>query len=251
MNLGVTWNDHKVIIIDHMFISPDDPKRMRRRRVHRSRSKQQIVSEFRRAEIIDAARTVFARRGFEAGIIDEIAKEAGIAKGTVYLYFRSKSEIYKAILDHDMKTLKQRTVDRVDAARTLREKIEAFTFARLESAETRKELFRIMDSAQNNLAITRGQYRNWLRESVLHLKKAIERAIEQGEISPAPAEKAAWSIADMTRGAIQRRLLGHSTCSVQEDAEFISGFAWSALKQQMTPRQSALSSPSGKTLHDM
>jgi AcrR family transcriptional regulator len=70
------------------------------------KTKQQVVSEFRRTEIVDAARTVFARRGFAFGIMDEIAKEAGVAKGTLYLYFRSKTEIYKAVLDHDMKTLK-------------------------------------------------------------------------------------------------------------------------------------------------
>ena len=197
---------------------------------HKStKSKQQIVSEFRRSEIIDAARTVFARRGFAGGIIDEIAKEAGIAKGTIYLYFSSKSEIFKAVFDHDMKTLKQSTMDRIDAARTLREKIEAFTLVRLENAESRKEFFRIMDAEQGNLSITRSQYRDWLREPVLHLAAAIELAIRRGEIRPVPAEKAAWAIADMTRGAIQRRLLGQSDCSLQDESEFLSGFIWAAL----------------------
>ena len=42
------------------------------------KSKQQVVSEFRRTEIVDAARSVFARRGFAQGIMDEIAKEAGV-----------------------------------------------------------------------------------------------------------------------------------------------------------------------------
>jgi len=193
------------------------------------RSKQQVVSEFRRAEIIDAARTVFARRGFTGGIIDEIAQEAGIAKGTVYLYFRSKSEIYKAVFDHDMKTLKQSTMDRIDAARTLREKIEAFTLVRLENAEARREFFRIMDADQGNLSISRSQYRNWLREPVLHLASAIEEAIQHGEIRPMPVEKAAWAIADMTRGAIQRRLLGQNDSSLQEESAFLSGFIWAAL----------------------
>jgi AcrR family transcriptional regulator len=106
------------------------------------KTKQELVSEFRRTEIVDAARTVFARRGFAHGIIDEIATEAGIAKGTVYLYFRSKAEIYKAILDHDMKTLKKGTLEQIDAATTLKEKISAFILIRLKNAETRKEFFR-------------------------------------------------------------------------------------------------------------
>ncbi len=193
------------------------------------KTKQQIVSEFRRTEIVDAARTVFARRGFARGIIDEIAQEAGIAKGTVYLYFRSKTEIYKAVFEHDMKALKQSTLDRVDAAGSLREKIETFTLARLENAEAKKEFFRIMDAEQGNLSITRSQYRNWLREPVLHLAAAIEEAARRGEIRPVPAEKVAWSIADMTRGAIQRRLLGQSDNSLREESDFLSSFIWAAL----------------------
>jgi TetR/AcrR family fatty acid metabolism transcriptional regulator len=182
------------------------------------KTKQKLVSEFRRAAIVDAARTVFARRGFAQGIIDEIAREAGIAKGTVYLYFRSKSEIYKAVLDHDMKLLTKGTLRRIDAATTLKEKIAAFTLARIENAERRKEFFRIMDSAQGNLSITRGQFREFLREPVHRLASAIEDAVRRGEIRPVPAEKTAWIIADITRGTIQRRLLEQSESPPSEDS---------------------------------
>jgi len=47
--------------------------------------------------IINAAIKVFARDGLEKGKIADIAKEAGIGKGTVYEYFRSKEDIFKVI----------------------------------------------------------------------------------------------------------------------------------------------------------
>ena len=102
------------------------------------KTKQQVVSEFRRAEIVDAARSIFARKGFVRGIMDEIAKEAGIAKGTLYLYFRSEAEIYRAVLDRDMEFLKKGTLERIDAAKNLKDKIRAFTLARLENAEAQE-----------------------------------------------------------------------------------------------------------------
>jgi AcrR family transcriptional regulator len=194
------------------------------------KTKQQVVSEFRRAEIVDAARTVFARRGFDFGIMDEIAKEAGVAKGTLYLYFRSKTEIYKAVLDHDMGTLKESSLDRIDAAESLREKIRAFTLARIERAETNREFFRIMDSESHALTFTRSQYRDWLREPVLRLASAIEAASKQGEIRSIDPEKTAWLIADMTRGIIQRRLLSQKEASPGVDAEFLVDFIWASLK---------------------
>jgi AcrR family transcriptional regulator len=193
------------------------------------KSKQQIVSEFRRAEIVDAARKVFAHQGFAHGIMDEIAREAGIAKGTIYLYFRSKSEVYRAVLQHDMKALRKSTLERIDAAVSLREKIGAFSMARLENAETQKEFFRIMDSEQGNLTITRSQYRDFLREPVQRLAEAIEEASKRAEIRPVPAEKVAWLIADMTRGTIQRRLMGQNGSSIGEDSAFLMEFIWASL----------------------
>jgi AcrR family transcriptional regulator len=195
-------------------------------------AKQKIVSEFRRAEIIDAARTVFARRGFARGIIDEIAKEAGIAKGTVYLYFRSKTEIYKAVLNHDMKALKKSTLERIDAAGSLKEKIRAFTLVRLENAEAGKEFFRIMDSERGNLSLTRSQYRDWLSEPVHRLAAAIEEAARRGEIRRLPAEKVAWLVVDMSRGTIQRRLAGPGDTLPSEDSEFLLDFIWASLVRQ-------------------
>ena len=193
------------------------------------KNKKQVVLEFRRAEIIDAARTVFARRGFALGIMDETAKEAGVAKGTLYLYFRSKDEVFKAVLDHDMKNLKEGTLKCLDEAKGLKEKIRAFALVRLERAEANKEFFRIMDSERGAHSYTRSQYRDWLREPVLRLASAIGKATEKGRIRGVDAEKTAWLIVDMTRGTIQRRLLSQGETPVAADAEFLLDFIWSSL----------------------
>jgi AcrR family transcriptional regulator len=57
------------------------------------------VSEQRRAQIIEAATTVFAKFGFSKARMDDIAEESGLGKGTLYLYFKSKDEIFGGILD--------------------------------------------------------------------------------------------------------------------------------------------------------
>ena len=202
------------------------------------KTKQQVVSEFRRAKIVDAARSIFARKGFARGIMDEIAKEAGIAKGTIYLYFRSKKEIYKAVMDRDMEFLNKITLERMDAAVNLEGKIRAFTLTRLENGEARKEFFRIMDSESGNFGLTRSQYRDWLRLPVLRLASAIEDASQRGEIRRVPSEKLAWIIADMTRGTIQRRLLGQNDTAPTEDSEFLSSFIWAALAIKLNSPES-------------
>lgn len=52
----------------------------------------------RPAEILDAALDCFAERGFAATRLDDVARRAGVTKGTLYLYFQSKEELFKAVV---------------------------------------------------------------------------------------------------------------------------------------------------------
>ena len=62
-------------------------------------SKADVVTDFRRSQILAAAREAFARQGLAGTTMDGIAKRAGVAKGTVYLYYTSRDEILQQILD--------------------------------------------------------------------------------------------------------------------------------------------------------
>ena len=54
--------------------------------------------EARPQEIVDAALDVFTERGFAAARLEEIAARAGVSKGTLYLYFPNKEELFKAVV---------------------------------------------------------------------------------------------------------------------------------------------------------
>jgi AcrR family transcriptional regulator len=60
---------------------------------------QQLLISARRTQILDAATTVFAEKGFHHATIKDIARQAGIADGTIYTYFTSKTEVLLAILN--------------------------------------------------------------------------------------------------------------------------------------------------------
>jgi AcrR family transcriptional regulator len=55
------------------------------------------TKELRRAHIMQAALRCFARTGFYATTMDDVALQAGVSKGTPYLYFSSKAELYRAL----------------------------------------------------------------------------------------------------------------------------------------------------------
>src|SRR5262249_62328646 len=53
----------------------------------------------KRRQIIDGARRMFLAQGFDAASMSEIAREAGVSKGTLYVYFKSKEELFEAIVE--------------------------------------------------------------------------------------------------------------------------------------------------------
>src|SRR5215813_6475093 len=54
-------------------------------------------------QIIDGACEVFLERGFDAASMGEIARKAGVSKGTLYVYFKSKEELFEAVLEAQSK----------------------------------------------------------------------------------------------------------------------------------------------------
>ncbi len=53
----------------------------------------------KRRQILDGARRAFLANGFDAASMNEIAREAGVSKGTLYVYFKSKEELFEAIVE--------------------------------------------------------------------------------------------------------------------------------------------------------
>ena len=70
-----------------------------------NKPRRKDLPENRRACILKAARCVFARQGYSKTVVDDIAGQAGIAKGTLYLYFKSKEDIFLAALMEDARCL--------------------------------------------------------------------------------------------------------------------------------------------------
>src|SRR5262245_30296963 len=95
------------------------------------KTKKDVLLEFRTSEILEAARAVFADRGFNNATMDEIAVVAGVAKGTLYLYFPSKRDLFIAALRQGVVELNERARREIEAAATTAERVRAFMAARL------------------------------------------------------------------------------------------------------------------------
>src|SRR5712671_4796469 len=57
----------------------------------------------KRRQIIDGARKVFMDLGFDGASMGEIARSAGVSKGTLYVYFAAKNRLFEAIVEQEMR----------------------------------------------------------------------------------------------------------------------------------------------------
>ncbi len=71
-------------------------------------SRREREQQMRRELILTSAQKLFEKKGYELTTVDEIAAEAELGKGTIYSYFKSKDEIYIAILEKGLDILRER-----------------------------------------------------------------------------------------------------------------------------------------------
>src|SRR5215210_6943393 len=96
-----------------------------------SKSKEEVVQEYRIASIQEATMRVIARKGMAAATMQEIAEEAGVAKGTIYLYFRDRDELVEKTFETAMEKLMAQIDAALDADVAFEQKIRDVIAAQL------------------------------------------------------------------------------------------------------------------------
>jgi AcrR family transcriptional regulator len=199
---------------------------------HARPSKKDVVAEFRRSEILDAARRVFAHRGFANATVDEIAREAGIAKGTIYLYYKSKGDLYAAAAREGLLELHDQMVSNVRGAVTAFDKVRAFIETKTKYFERNVDFFRLYYAELNDLAahasgVNEESQRLYLEQIDL-LRTELQREFPDRQ----DLDRVAMAISALTYGVITRRLKGWSTSSLEADIDYVVYFAWQGVSAQ-------------------
>lgn len=202
----------------------------------KGKTKHDIVTEFRNAEILEAARKIFAQNGFSGASVEAIAQEAGIAKGTLYLYYSSKTEIYWAALKNGLVGLCQELKKQVEAAHDVEDKIRAYLTTKLSYFEHHRDFFRIYYAEFGNAIAHPDEFHKDFRELYYQqqciLKDILAEGAKQKRTRDLKLESIAFAVFDVTRGAITQRLLGYSDTNMQEDIEFLCDFIWKGIARQ-------------------
>jgi AcrR family transcriptional regulator len=139
----------------------------------------------RRAAIVEAAFDEFVARGFAATRIDDIAKRAGVAKGTIYLHFKDKESMFEELVRTAIVPLLARLAAPPAPGGTVRDAVErvAETFIREVASTRRGDIVRLIVSEGPRFpAIADFYYREVISRGLAGMRALIELGIARGEI---------------------------------------------------------------------
>jgi AcrR family transcriptional regulator len=163
----------------------------------------------KRRQIMDGARSVFLAAGFDGASMNDIARSAGVSKGTLYAYFNSKDELFEAIIRGEFAQAAERicVFRREGDVRTMLTDFGVRLLSRM-SEPGRLALARVVIAAAEKFPnVGRAFYEAGPLYGATRLAEEL-RALEQaGALKVPDPERAAWQFVDLCASYVFKRLL--------------------------------------------
>ncbi len=163
------------------------------------------VSEERKEQIAEAASKVFAEQGFDRARMDDIAQEANLSKGTLYLYFKSKD----AIITHLLERLFEREFADLylleDDPRPAPEKLLSFADKIINDIHGWAKVIPIMYEFLGRLfrqSVVQEAFRKYMHTYLEMIIPIIQQGIDAGDFKAGDAEEIAITIGALFEGTI-------------------------------------------------
>lgn len=182
------------------------------------------MREATRARIIGVAQAEFARLGFDQANINVIAEQAGIGKGTIYLYFENKRDLFLAML----RSIASRQLAEIRAALaaegTIQQRLERLFRAFAHLAKEESDSFNVLMSALYGVNRSfQAEATKLLRDYVAVIALMLEQSQARGEIRCHQVEATALMVLSLTESyVLSARVLGHTEQDIARQARAVA-----------------------------
>lgn len=180
--------------------------------------RRQLI-KVRRHQILRAAATVFAEKGFHRATTKDIAQAAGIAEGTIYNYFDSKGDLLIGLL------MRLSRVENLDAELTealdkdAREFLVAVVRHRMALIEQNHEMLQaILPEVLVNADLRERFYRQFTQPMASMLEQYVKARAASGEVVPVDVPLAVRAVQGMFLGLLVLRILGDEVLQTRWDS---------------------------------
>jgi AcrR family transcriptional regulator len=160
-------------------------------------------------EIVNAALAVFAAKGFAAAKLDDIARQAGVSKGAVYLYFETKEDIFRAVVERaiapNIGVVKAMAAAHPGPLEDLLRGVVEVVTGVIETAPVGGVLKMVVGEAGNFPELARVWHEKLVSQALGAMTTAIANAQARGEVRPGdPRAYAVQLIAPLLVGVLWR-----------------------------------------------
>jgi AcrR family transcriptional regulator len=164
----------------------------------------------KRRQILDGARRVFLAEGFDGASMGEIARAAGVSKGTLYVYFDSKEKLFEDLTIEEKKTLAevlfQLDGEDPDVAAVLRRLGESYLKLMAEPEHV-SSVRMVIGASEKFPRFGQMFFEAGPRQGIARLKAYLDRQVEAGRLSIADTRLAGQHFLDLCQSGTLRRLL--------------------------------------------
>ncbi len=185
----------------------------------------------KRERILRAAVEVFAQRGYFNAKVAEIAREAGVADGTIYLYFQGKEDLLITIFREHMKDYLARLEANLEGERTAGEQVRRIIAFHLEALGRDRSLAVVFQvELRQSVKFMSALSHEGVTEYLVILKHVVERGQAEGEFrSDLQPQLIANSIFGILDEMVTRWILSEKEYALTDHSEGISGFVLQGL----------------------
>ncbi len=133
--------------------------------------------------ILDAAKVVFANKGYDGGTMDEIASEAGIKKALIFYYFPSKEDLFLGVWKEGIDELENYLFAEMEGELSFLRKIKRLLRSYIEFVLHHKDIMKLVEMNRNKVLETRQELNPWpqIRQRYSSFIHRIEDLIEEGK----------------------------------------------------------------------
>lgn len=133
-------------------------------------------------EIVSGARSLFEKFGLKKTTMEDIAREVGKGKSSLYYYFPGKYEIFEAVVEQEISELFSLAQKAVDKATTAKEKLKAYSKVRLSKINKMGNLSQVVkNDLMDNMSVVMNVKKKHEMNQVNMIKDIITEGIERGE----------------------------------------------------------------------
>ena len=154
-----------------------------------------------RESILHAARSLFARYGLGKTTIDDIARSVRMGKGSLYYYFKSKEDLFKAVLDHEIGSLKEEINTAIEGVATPPEKMRTYLLGRMKGIRKFVNFYNTFsDDYLKHFAFVNTIRREYDAYEINTVASILHEGVESGLFGIKDVELTAYTIVSAAKG---------------------------------------------------